>query len=159
MAFAAALGKLGATEAIEPLLALLRASSTDDARMEFTLAIARLVGEEHRFIQLQRRADSEPGTTFSQAVTALGGKLARSQYGSPEIKEGMDRAAALLAQDDLAGGVDQLHSALHTLPAERLVGPCGTVVRECMRQMDELGSQRVEYVVLALHAFECGIAG
>jgi MFS family permease len=159
MAFAAALGKLGATEAIEPLLALLRASSTGDARMEFTLAVARLVGEEHRFIQLQRRAESEPGTTFSRAVTALKGQLTRSQQSNPELEKRLDRAAEVLAHDDLPGGVELLRSALLALPAERLVGPCGTVVQECMRQMDALGAQRVEYVVLALHASECGIAG
>jgi MFS family permease len=48
MAFAAALGRLGATEATGRLLALLRASDTHDAQMEFTLALARLVGDEHR---------------------------------------------------------------------------------------------------------------
>ena len=159
MAFAAALGKLGATEAIEPLLARLRASSTDDARMEFTLAVARLVGEEHRFIQLQRRAESEPGTAFSQAVTALKSKLPKSLRSSVEIEEALGLAAEALARDDLSGGIDLLSRALHILPAERLVGPCGTVVQECIRQMDELGTHRVEYVVLALHAFECGIAG
>ncbi len=159
MAFAAALGQLGAVEAINPLLDLLRASSTEDARMEFTLAVARLVGDEHRFIQLQRRATSEPGTTLSQAVTALKGKLAKSQYSSAEIEMALDSAAEVLAQDDLVQGVDQLCSVLRLLPANHAEGTCGIVIRECIRQIDEFGLQRTEYVVLALHAFDCTLSG
>jgi MFS family permease len=159
MAFASALGKLGATEAVDPLIALLRASNIKDARTEFTLALARLVGEEHHFIQLQRRAESDPGTVLSQAVTALKGKLVKAQQSSAEIEEGLDSAAQALAQDDLSRGVDLLCAALQLLPAERLVGACGTVVRECVAQMAELGSRRLEYVILALHAFDCVLGG
>jgi HEAT repeat protein/MFS family permease len=159
MAFAAALGQLGATEAISPLLALLRASNSADARMEFTLALARLVGEEHRFIQLQRRAASEPGTTLSQAVTVLKGKLVKSHQVNPEIETALETAAEVLAQEAISQGVDLLHNALRALPADHLAGECRLVVRECVAEMGEFGSQRLEYVILALHAFDCGLSG
>ncbi len=158
MAFAAALGQLGAMEAIDPLLALLRASNTEDAQMEFTLAVARLVGEEHRFIHMQRRVASEPGTVFAQTVSAVKNKLAKSEHSSAEIADALDRAAQVLAQDDLPRGIDLLCSALQMLPADCLVGTCGTVVRESVHQMSEFGPQRVEYVILALHAFDCALA-
>jgi hypothetical protein len=155
MAFAAALGKLGATEAIGRLLALLRASDTHDAQMEFTLALARLVGDEHRFIQLRRRVISEPGTALSQEVTTLKGKLVKSPYSGSEIEEILGTAAEVLAQEDVPGGVHLLASALQMLPAEHLQGACSTVVRECAQQIREWGPGRMEYVLLGLHALNC----
>jgi HEAT repeat protein len=159
MAFASALGKLGATEAVEPLLDLLRASPTKDARAEYTLALARLVGDEHHFIQLQRRANSDPGTVLSQTVTALKGKLMKAQQSNAQIEQMLDDAAQALAEDDLPGGVELLCIALQQLPAEGTTGASGTVVRECIGQMAELGAQRIEYVLLALHAFDCVLGG
>ena len=41
------------------LLVLLHEADTPDERREFALAIARLVGKERGFIQLQRRAENE----------------------------------------------------------------------------------------------------
>jgi len=159
MAFAAALGRLGATEATERLLALLRASDTHDARMEFTLALARLVVDEHRFIQLQRRVMAEPGTALSQEVTALKGKLAKSSYSDAEIEEILDTAAEVLAQEDVAGGVQLLASALQMLPVEHMQGACSAVIRECARQVQESGPGRMEYVLLGLHALDCVVGG
>jgi HEAT repeat protein len=158
MAFAAALGRLGATEATGRLLALLQASGTYDARTEFTLALARLTGDEYRFIQLQRRVMSEPGTALSQEVTALRAKLAKSPHGSPQIEEALDTAAEVLAQEDVSGGVHMLVSALHMLPTEQFQGPCGTMLLECARQIRESGPERMEYILLGLHALDC-VAG
>jgi HEAT repeat protein len=155
MAFAAALGRLGATEAIGRLLALLQASDTHDAQTEFTLALARLAGDEHRFIQLQRRVMAEPGTALSQEVTTLRAKLAKSAYSSPQLEAALDTAAEVLAQADVSGGVQLLTSALRMLPAEQVQGPCGMVIRECVQQMEESGAERIEYVLLGLHALDC----
>jgi hypothetical protein len=157
MAFAAALGSLRATEATGRLLALLRASTSHDARTEFTMALARLTGDEHGFIQLQRKAATEPGTALSQAVTAVKGRMAKSAYHSPEIEEILNRAAEVLAHGDVAGGAHLLGSALQSLPAESLQGACGTVVRECARQLRAWGPGRLEYVLLGLHALDCVI--
>jgi hypothetical protein len=159
MAFAASLGKLSATEATGPLLELLRGADTVDARKELTLAVARLVGEEHHFIQMQRKAASEPGTTFSQAVTALRNKLAKIQINDPQLMMVLDDAAEALAQDDLPRGVDLLCGALQMLPTDCLAETSGIVVRECVRQMEQFGSKRIEYVILGLHATDCTFVG
>lgn len=156
MAFASALGKLGATDALDPLLALLRESSTHDARMEFALAIARLAGQEHHFIQLQRNAESEPGTVFSQETTALRAKLVKADRATRDIVDALDAAAEVLAREDLDRGVELLAGALR-LAADALAGPCRAVVEECAAQMERFGPGRAEYVVLALHAAECGL--
>lgn len=158
LAYAAALGKLGAEEAADPLLNLLRTAGTADARKELALALARLSGEEHEFIRLQRRAESEPGTTFSQEVTALKDRLVKSERSSAEIEGVLDAAAEALAQDDLPRGVELLCDALRLLPADDSGGTCGTVVRECVARLEEFGTQRLEYVILALHALECRLS-
>jgi hypothetical protein len=155
MALASAVGQLGAVDAVDRLLALLREARSGDERSEYSLALARLSGEEYPFIQLQRRIDAEPGTALSQAVSALRGKLARSSESDPEIEDRLDAAAELLAHEDLRQGVDLLTGALRMLPAGRLVGPCGTVLQECTARLEELGMERIEYVLLALHTLEC----
>ena len=159
LALAAALGQLGATEAIAPLCDLLWRSSSADARMEFALALARLVGEEHDFIHLERRVESEPGTAFSQAVTALKGKLIKVHHSSAEIEQTLDSAAGVLAEEDLPQGLELLRAGLQILPASHLATPCQTVVRECIARLEEFGAQRPEYAILALHAATCGLSG
>jgi HEAT repeat protein len=157
MAFAAALGQLGVTEAVPLLLDLLAASDNADAQTEFTLALARLAGEEHTFIQLQRRVEVEPGTALSQATSTLRAKLARSPLSDAAVEAGLDRAAEALAQEDLAHGLDLLASALQALPPDHLCGPCGTIVAECAKRLKRLRAERLEYALLALHAFDCEI--
>jgi len=155
MAFASALGRLGATEAVDRLLALLCTSGSRDARTEFSLALARLLGEEHHFIQLQRRAASDPGTTLSQEVTELRGKLLKAGQCPPEMERALGAAAETFAQGDLAKGVELLREALQLLPAGYPAGIGETVLRECTTQMGKFGLERLEYVLLALHALDC----
>jgi HEAT repeat protein len=155
MAFAAALGQLGVTAAVQPLLELLHAADNADARTEFTLALARLAGEEHTFIQLQRRVASEPGTTLSQATSALKAKLARSPRSQPAVETELDQAAGILAQEDLARGLALLAGAFRAVPEGQLPGPCGLVVAECGERLERVGAERLEYALLALHAFDC----
>ncbi|MGC9334540.1 MAG: MFS transporter, partial [Anaerolineae bacterium] len=155
MAFGAALGQLGVAEAVEPLLGLLHTSANADARTEFALALARLAGEEHSYIQLQRRAAAEPGTALSQATSALKVRLARSPLSQRDVEAGLDEAAEALAQEDLAQGLALLAGALRGLPAEQLGRPCGRVLRESVERLALLGAARLEYAVLALHALDC----
>jgi hypothetical protein len=159
MAFASALGKLGATGAVDRLLALLETSTTGDGRAEFALALARLVGDEHPFIQLQRRAETEAGTALSQAVSEARGQWAKSPHSNAIAEATLDAAAEALAREDLAGGVGLLVEALDSLPARCLTGPCGVVLEVSAARMAEAGPGRMEYVLLGLHALGCVLAG
>jgi hypothetical protein len=125
--------------------------------MEFVLAVARLVGEEHNFIQLQRRVAAEPGTGLSQEVTRLKGRLSRAHVTTTEMKVALDAAAEALAQEAVEEGVGLLCTALAMLPQDQLGGTCGLVVQDSVAQMGKLGPERMEYVVLALHGLECGL--
>jgi MFS family permease len=159
MALASALGSLGATEAATRLLSLLGPAGSKDVRMEFALAVARLVGEEHSFIQLQRRVETDPGTALSQEVTRLTGRLGRAHQTSVEMELALDAAAEALAQEAVEEGIGLLCGALEMLPPEQPGGPCGLVVQDCVAQMGKHGTARLEYVVLALHGLECGLGG
>jgi hypothetical protein len=159
MAFASALGKLGATGAVDRLLELLRDSTTHDARMEFSLALARLAGEEHRFVQLLRRAESEPGTAFSQEATALRARLVKARSRVEDAAQALDAAAEALAREDLVGGLALLAGALRIAIGDEPASPCRAVVEECAYQMECMGAERIEYAVLGLHAVECAAPG
>ena len=74
IAYASALGQLQAVEAAPRLARLLYQEADEVLRRELALALARLVGEEHHFVQLQRQMKVEPGTMLSQAVSALSKK-------------------------------------------------------------------------------------
>ena len=159
LAYAAALGQLGATQAVGRLLDLLRTARRADARTEFALALARLTGDEHSFIQLQRRVESDPGTALSQAVSALKGKLARSPHTSAEIEGALDAAADAFARGDLPGGTGLLAEALRRLPADDMAAPCSGLLRKCVARLEAFGPERSEYLLLALHAAGCRLAG
>jgi MFS family permease len=157
LALGAAVGQLGAIEATGPLLALLRTAASTDARNEFALALARLVGREHSFVQLQRQMRSEAGTALSQAVTALGGRLARSHQSHTALERALSAAAEALAHEELLQGINLLREALDVWPSDSLAPPCSAIVRECAARLDEFGAQRLEYAILALEALDYGL--
>jgi MFS family permease len=146
IAYASALGQLQATEATGPLLHLLAVEEEEIVRLELALALARLIGEEHYFIQLTRQVKADPGTVLSQAVTAVAKKW-------PMVEEETAVAAALaLSQNDLAGGLAQFGQFLAGLPLDQLAEATGLVLAACGQRIGEGENGRLEYVVLALHA-------
>ena len=154
MAFASALGRLQASEAVRPLLDLLCTSGSHDARSEFALALARILDQEREFVQMQRKTRSDPGTVLSQKVADLRGKLLKADRCPPEMEAALDVTAETFAQGNLEEGVRQLHEALHLLPADYPGGVGGPVVSECLKRMEQYGPQRLEYVLLVLLALE-----
>ncbi len=44
-------------------------SKTKVLDLELALALTRLHGDEHYYIQLERQVQEDPGTTMSQAIT------------------------------------------------------------------------------------------
>jgi HEAT repeat protein/MFS family permease len=159
LAYASALGQLEAEEAVDELLALLRASSSPDAQMEVALALARIVGDEHNFIQLLRQVRGEAGTAASQSVTAL-----KKRMGEYQVESGagllatLDSCAEVLAQDDLERGVALLCSAIHLSPSKELSETCVKILDDCAERLDEFGAGRLEYVILALHTMHVGFS-
>lgn len=144
IAYAAALGKLEVVEAAGDILTHLHERRDKSARKELALAVARLVGEEHHFIQLLRQAESDLGTTAAQAVITLG-----------EGEELVQECADAFAHGQVEKGVELLIQLIRGFSVGRPDMVCAQVLQACADGMDEFGAQRVEYLILALHALEC----
>lgn len=145
IAYASALGQLQALAATGPLLYLLAAEEEEIVRLELALALARLIGEEHYFIQLTRQVKGDPGTVLSQAVTAVAKKWPMAR-GETAVA-----AALALSQNDLAAGLAQFSQFLASLPLDQLPEAPGLILVECGEKIGEWGNGRLEYTALALH--------
>ncbi|MBN1977832.1 MAG: MFS transporter [Anaerolineae bacterium] len=159
LAYASALGQLRAEEAVGELLALLRTCQSSDAQMEVALALARIVGDEHGFIQLLRQIRGEAGTAMSQNVTALKKKLGECRIdGEADLPAMLSRCAETLAQQDMEQGAALLGSIARLLPTEDLSDACAEILQDCAGRLAEFGAERLEYVILALHVMQVGFS-
>jgi HEAT repeat protein/MFS family permease len=150
-AFGSALGQLRAEEATGKLLDMLRFCKDETARMELALALARIVGDEQHFIQLLHQTDTEIGTAASQAVFALKKKLDGYQVASGDLFELIDECADTLARQDLEHGVRLISQVVLQLPMDEVREACRLILQDCAERLEEFGTTRIEYVILALH--------
>ena len=157
LAYASALGTLRATEAVPEFLAFLRALQSESSRNELALALVRIVGRERYFIRLWREMRAEPGTATSRAVLALRKKVKRHHLAGQEIMDLMADCAATLGKDDLEGGVELLVRSLSRLPLDEFGDSHAALLRHCAARLEEFGTQRIEYVLLALHVLNSGL--
>ena len=151
IAYASALGKLGVKEAAGQVLIFLRTSQDASAQGELALALARMVGDEHYFVQLLRRVRAEAGTATSQAVSALKKRMDEAQMDGDELMEAMDDCAGALARGELADGTALMSQVIGLLPVEGVDESCAMILRECAERLEEFRAGRIEYVLLALH--------
>jgi HEAT repeat protein/MFS family permease len=150
-AYGAALGQLRAEKATSTLLGMLHDSQDPAVQMELALALARIVGEEQRFIQLLRQTDTEIGTATSQAVFALKKKLDDHQSKFGDLLELIDECADTLARQDLEHGIPLIRQVVLQLPMEGMSEARRSILEDCAERMAEFGIARTEYVILALH--------
>jgi MFS family permease len=157
LAYASALGKLGDRAAVEELLAMLHAHDEADFRDELSLALARLMGDEHRFVELLREARVDLGTAMSQAVFGLRRKLRAYHTDGHSLLPLADACAGAFARDNLEDGVDRLRKIIDALPLEEMDAIVGTILSDCASQLVDLGANRIEYAILAVQAIDTGL--
>jgi hypothetical protein len=155
MAYASALGKLQVEEGVGQLLALLKKTQNEGARMELALSLARLVGDEAHFIRLAREARADTGTATSQAVTALRKIIGKAGLDSDEHLAVIDDCADKLAREELEQGVVLLGRLIQLLP-EKFNETCVVILQECAACLAEYQATRLEYILLALHIIHVG---
>jgi hypothetical protein len=155
MAYVSALGNLRATKAAGRTLEILYAATNQGARMELSLALARLMGDEHHFIQLLRAARSDPGTTAARTLTSFRRKLERSVHPENEALPLLTAAIDAFARNDLAGGIHPLAEAATRL-SDTVREPGPLLLEECARRLAEVGPGRTEYLLLTLHTLAVG---
>jgi MFS family permease len=150
VAYAAALGNLGAEEAAGTLFTVLKKTENEGARMELSLSVARLIGEEQRFIRLLRQMRQDTATAEAQAVIALRRKFAKAP--NPELKTVIEGCADTLAHGEFDRGAEMLSRLISLLPEDTTEDIVMRILHECAERLDEFGARRVEYIVLTLHA-------
>jgi MFS family permease len=152
IAYASALGQLRVKEAIPSLLALLRTSEDEISRMEVSLALARIVGQEHQFIQLWRQVHQDAATATAQTLLGLKKKVNEFANNQTDLLTSIEECAETLSREQLAEGVELIRCLIDKLPQEQLAPHCCTILHHCVESLEEHGHHRMEYIVLTLHA-------
>ncbi len=161
MAYASALGNLQAKAAVDDLLQLLYTTTNPKARIELALALARLIGNEHRFIQLVRAARADLGTGVAQALTAVKKKFERTAAKTDENRTLFDECVTAFARDQIADGITALVALLPIFPEEHFDETSRRILAECALRLAEFTEihaeeAHVEYLLLALHVLDVG---
>ncbi|MBK8020129.1 MAG: MFS transporter [Chloroflexi bacterium] len=145
MAFASALGQMRYMQAQSALFELLKETENHGARLELALALARLFNGESAFIRLFRSTRTDPGTSLSQALTALKRPLRRIDENLPAT---LETCAVSFAREHFDSAVQQL---------VEIIDQCTThdeeyrhALQECSARLKEFGFERHEYALLAL---------
>lgn len=153
MAYASALGNLHDQEATGLLLTLLANTGNDKARLELALALARLVGHEHSYIQLVRGGREDLGTTVAQALTNFKRKWERTAKPTGESEILMECINAF-ARHNRAEGITQLIGVLRILPREHFHDTSQQILSACTDALELYGEQHLEYLYLVLHVLQ-----
>lgn len=149
MAYASSLGKMQVEGSVDEMLEFLHSTNDESIRRELSLAIARIVGDEAYYIQLQRHMHDDPGTAMSQAVTSL--RRGAVKYENDELATTLTTCADVLAHADLGEGA-RLLSRVTALMADLDVAPASAkILHKCTARLREYGPDRIEYLILALH--------
>lgn len=155
VAYASALGQLKATEALDAILALLVRAIDQTAQAELSLAVARMVGEEHTFIQLSKQARSDEGTAVAQELISLSKKWAKV-YPEDEWPL-LDASAEKWSLNAFEAGITSLVQFIKSLDQVGLEEVETVVLQTCLRQMEQVGASRLEFVYLALHVLQTAV--
>ncbi|MFN8441853.1 MAG: MFS transporter [Caldilineaceae bacterium] len=162
MAYASALGNLQAHFALPDLLQLLARTTNHKARLEIALALARLVGNEHHFIQLLRASRNDLGTGAAQALTTVKKKFDKLAKNDGEDLPQLDECITFFARNQVAEGMAALAALLPLLPQEHFDDTSRQILTECSQRLVEISDEHseenhVEYLLLALHVLEVGL--
>jgi hypothetical protein len=155
IAYASALGKLRATQAIPELFALLRQVEPEVSRGEIGLALARIAGDERYYLQHWPALRSNLNTAAAQAVLALqkpARRLKTDTFGAL-----VEACAACFARGDLSGGATYLKDMIDGLPTHDLDETLVCILGECAAGLAEFGGTRFEFVLLSLHSLDIAL--
>ncbi len=139
MACASSLGRLGVSEAIDPILSLMTRIKNPGARLELALALARTIGDESPFIRLARRVQADPGTVSAQALTSMRAQMGLKRRGgsaSEAVQAAYGACTDALAQDELDLGAHRLSTLIRALPDEQIPAEVQQVLSACANVME-----------------------
>jgi hypothetical protein len=150
IAYASALGKVRAVEAMDEIFSFLRQTQPEVQRGEIGLALARMVGDERYYMQQWRSLRSNPNTATAQAVLAL-----RKLVKQPEQTAWValtQTCARHFALGDSEQGAAQLCELICQMPTNQLEKTLARLLQACAKNLAEFSDTRIEFILLALHA-------
>lgn len=152
LAYASTLGKLRAVEAAPKIFALLHVCEKRGARLELALALARLLGNDHFFIQLARQVRVDASTPLSQAVTAIRKKQDKRILEGAASPAEWNECSVAFSGGNFKLAVGKLRFLLSSVPMERLKPIESLALGECAQRLAEYEDARLEYILLGLHS-------
>ena len=150
VAYASALGAMKYVPAMGYVLALLADVQNETFRGEVALAAARIVGSEKTYIKLLRLAAADWATTLSSAVLKLKKPMARLKL-DPALIDSVGACADSFAAEQLGWAIELLWPILEVMPKDPIDAEYRKVFAECSKRIEQFGSQRKEYILLAVH--------
>ena len=155
VAYASALGQLKTTEALPTILQLLADAEEDKAQSELALAVARMVGEEHKYIQLLRQARVDEGTAVAQELLALSKKWPTlAPTADPVVVE---ECAEQWSLNEFTEGINLFLEFSKELSQDKLTDVESMILQDCSVQINRFGAIRFEYVLLLLHVLQTAV--
>ncbi len=150
IAYASALGRLKHAPALSNIFVILNETENEGARMELALAIARIDGDEERFVRLLRGMRTDRATTAAQTLMTI-----KRRFGKrlpAELATRLSACADLFARDHMDDGARTLADLITTLKPqlEHLPALTHTTLIECHARLQQHGGARLEYIVLTL---------
>ena len=146
VAYTSALGKLRAVPAVPDILSLLWRQEDHYIQLEIALALARIMGEEPKFIELLRSVRNDAGTTYSQSATqilqAYGDALDEGQI------EQVGLAAEAFARGELDEAVEGLLAGLEGVAVPKHSDTVSLVAAETRQQLARHKAGRIDILLL-----------
>ncbi len=166
VAYGSAIALLGRRDAIPGLLDLLRELGSEPTaehrRREAALAVATLIGRDDAALQLWRRMHDQPGDTLGGVMLAVRSRLSHvgvTKLEPQAMRTLVQRCAYAFAGDNMDGGVAELRLVIDAVRAEAFTGEAWAVLTETHSALEQFGSSRREYILLAVHALHVGLVG
>ena len=166
VAYGSAIALLGRRDAIPGLLDLLRElggeAAAEHRRREAALAVATLLGRDDAALQLWRRMHDQPGDTLGGVMLAVRSRLSQDGVTKLEPKSMralVERCAYAFAGDKMEAGVADLRLVIEALRADAFTADAWAVLTQTHICLEQFGTKRREYILLAVHALHVGLAG
>lgn len=161
VAYASALGNMSAYAATEDILGLLYQMKNKKARLELSLALARLIGNEHQFIQLVRASRNDLGTGVAQSLAELKRKFDRATKRENSVLPELDDCITSFARNRLSDGIAALVDLVPLIPKAHYNESSHQILDECTKRLREfneadLEKEHIEYLLLTLHVLNVG---
>jgi HEAT repeat protein/MFS family permease len=157
IAFISALGHLRVSESVPRILSLLQVQADSMSRMEISLALARIVGDEPTYIRLLRHMRKETCTAASQAIADLKKRnIPLLRTGDQDLEGLLEECEQTFARQNLTHGAFLLGKVIAQIPVGNLDKPCSLILKNCADHLKTYQPERMEYLLLALHTLNAG---